>query len=306
MNILKQLYGDNLLIFNGVTYPVIVYPANAATLDTILGDTPQSPRDDFAIYAADHLHKRQQTQLITNGETYVLDELQITPLRITARLGQYFDMVATCDALDHEMRDFLHGKRHSTPLRDAFHACIPPQQALLNGAGRSATIGCAVLTVFHHNGQYQIMLAQRAANLAVGAGLHHVLPAFVMQPPVWSVQHQVFREYGEELFAMPEFDADYLDFPPIIELRTMLDDGRADLNLTGVAFNLLTLRAEICMRLVIHDPAWFTRNQHMLAAASQTERQNTLYIPLNDLPQIPTDLTPQGAAAIWLGYKTMT
>lgn len=303
MDKLKQLYGDNLLVLNGVTYPVLVYPADGASLDTILGDVPHLKRETFAIYDEVHLNKRKQTQIITNGDTYVLDELQVNPLKISARLGGYFDMVATCDALDHEMRDFLRGARASTPLRDAFHQQVKPEQALFSGAGRSATMGCAVLTVFNHDGQYEMILAQRAANLAVGAGLHHVMPAFVMQPPDWSVTHQIFREYGEELFAMPEFDAGYLDYPPIAELRAMLDDGRAELQLTGVAFNLLTLRTEICNRLTIHDVDWFTRNHAALDAAILTERQNTHYIPLDDLSRIPPDLTPQGAAAVWLGLQ---
>jgi hypothetical protein len=89
----------------------------------------------------------------------------------------------------------------------------------------------------------------------------------------------------------------------------MLSDGRAQLLLTGIAFNLLSTRPEVCALLMIHDAEWYIRWQNDLEQAMNTERQNTLYIPIRDdqtilnaLPQHPAQhFAPQGAAALWLG-----
>jgi len=114
---------------------------------------------------------------------------------------------------------------------------------------------------------------------------------------------------------MPEF-SDWLathahDYfythPAVSDLRVMLQTGQAELQLTGVAFNLLSLRPEICALLIIHEEGWYARWQHELIAAQNTERQETRHIPLKTLAGLPDDLhlrmVPQGAAAFWLGVE---
>jgi hypothetical protein len=324
-------YGDRLFRRDGVTYPVTVYPAGAQATgdpdDLLATGFPRNYADpgEFTAYAADYLRDRQRTHPhMTNGVSYILDELTPEPLRIRGRLGYYFDMIATCDALDQELRAYVRGQRDDTPLRDAFHRVIPPQQALTSGRGRAAIIGGAVLTMYRHNGTYEFILGQRSQRVSVGVGLFHVVPAFVYQPSGppgfyaddWSVRHQVAREFGEELFGMPEYPdwrpqpqtATYFyDHPPVAELKTMLADGRAELHLTGVSSNLLSLRPEICALLIIHDEDWYHCQRRALHQTRDDERQATRYIPLDTLAGIPDDphlhLTPHGAAAMWLGIE---
>lgn len=330
---LKQTYGDNLLTANGQTYPVYVFEPDAAQyndVDSILApDIPHTFDDPatYPIYDAAHLeHLKQSKPGLHNGITFDFAHLNQYPLKITANLGHYYHMLATCDALDHELRRYSRGKQNSLPLRDQFHRQIPPQTVLTDGSGRGTVIGVCALTVFNDEGRYKFILAQRSQSLGVGAGMFHVVPAFVFQPsgpqafyPVeWSVEHQVYREFGEELFGMPEYNdyarqhttptADYIyAHPAVQELKTMTTDGRAALHLTGAAFNPLSLRLEITIVLVIHDSGWFRRWQPQLQAALFTERQHTDYIPLDTLDGLPVDLplrmAPHGAAAMWSGIR---
>jgi len=325
---LNPLYGDDLYTHAGATYPLrVLRPADGQTdvNSLLVGDFPRDFVDPAAFPARDdaHLQGRQATRTLTNGLCYVMDHIETAPLQIRAKLGYYFDMIATCDAFDHELRDFARGDRDDTPLREAFHAAVPPGNAVYNGRGRAAVIGGAVLTVFNHADGYQCLIGQRPAQMATGAGLYHVVPAFVFQPSgperfyagEWSFTHHVLREFGEELFAMPEFHTwksalahDYFySHPAVGDLRAMLTQGDAQLQLTGVACNLLSLRPEICALLIIHDDGWYTRWQHELTAAQHTERQETRHIPLDTLADLPDDLhlrmAPQGAAAFWLGVE---
>jgi hypothetical protein len=276
----------------------------------------------FAFYDSDHLDELRTSRAgIADNITYVLHRLSVNPLRIEAKLGRYFDMLATCDALDHELRDYARGRRSDLPRRERLYETITPEDILQHGTGRSPAIGVATLTVFNHDGVYRAIIVRRSNTLATDAGQYHVAPAFVFQPSgpetfyadEWSVRHQVCREFGEELFAMPEFtnwdspaSARYFyDHPGVNDLRAMLDDGRAELHLMGIAVNLLSTRPEICVLLLIRDAGWYTRSEEMLKAALFTERQETLYVPIDTLGALPNDLhirmSPQGAAALWMG-----
>ena len=327
---LWSLYGERLYSHGGQTFPVIVLPAapdQHTDVDSVLvTDYPRAfvDRSTFAFYDSGHLQNRLRTRPgMTDNPTYIMERMQSNPLRIQAKLGRYFDMMATCDALDWELRDFASGRRDDLPHREQLHALVSPEALLYDGRGRSGVIGVAVLTVFNHEGRYRAIVAQRSSALATGAGLYHVVPAFVFQPSgpesfyaaEWSVRHHICREFGEELFAMPEYGqwqsaqtADYFhEHPAVAELRAMLEDGRAELFLTGIAFNLLSTRPEICAALLIHDPEWYRQSEEQLQQALSTERQETRYIPIDTLDRLPDDLhirmTPQGAAALWLGLE---
>lgn len=327
---LRATYGENLLTRSGETYPVytiLPHSSQYRDVDSILA--PEAPQESnhpaaFAVYDAAHLEHLQRIRPhLTNGVAYVMDCIDFggdSPLRLSARLGHYFDMLATCDAIDQELRRYARGEQDTLPLRDQVHQHIPPEQVMYTGAGRSAVIGGATLTVFNHSGQYLAILGRRANTVGIDAGRYHVLPAFVFQPLVmhpgeWSLKHQVCREFGEELFGMPEYDTwnspdgvqYFYEYPAVKDLLTMLANGGAELHLTGIAWNPLTLRPEICVLLLIHDADWYVRSEVALNAALLTERQATDYIPivtLEGLPDnLPETLTPQGAASFWLGIE---
>lgn len=313
---LQQHYSADLLTYQGVTYPIIIHRVRPdCSLDDLLGTLSQHHEADFGIYDAEHLEQIRSSRPVTNGLCYIMDSAQTNPPKLNARLGYYFDMLATCDALDHELR----ANPAHTPLRDQLHQTISPQEALLDGRGRSGTIGGAVLTVFNDGETYRAIIAQRSNQVATGAGKLHVIPAFIVQPAhniteEWSLRLHILREYAEELFAMPEYhewhapiesSAYFHQHPAIIDLETMLADGRAGLYPTGMVMNLMSLRLELCSLLVIHDAEWYPRNQADLQAALQTERLATFYPAIDDLDTLPAgwraQIEPQGMGALYLG-----
>src|SRR5690606_24563112 len=81
-----------------------------------------------------------------------------------------------------------------------------------------------------------------------------------MRDGEWSIEHHFYREWLEELFGMRESDSmDFYQHPALLDLKRMQAAQEAGLYLTGIAYNLLTLRPEICMLLLIHDEGWWQR-----------------------------------------------
>src|SRR5262249_18800431 len=127
---------------------------------------------------------------------------------------------------------------------------------------------------------------KRSENVAVHAGLIHVIPSFMFQPATptigreYSLQHNIFREYLEELFDRPdpahgETDPDYfLQDPLLLELRELLKTGQAEWYFTGVAVNLLNLRPDICTLLLIKDHSWYRRHADPTARQDQRFQLN--------------------------------
>ena len=336
--ILNRLQADYTLFErHGDTYPLTVFrpaPAQINDVDSCLGNFSAEflQREQFAIYDDAHLDAlHQDGRTLTNGKSFVLDKLETVErdgqLKIHGKLGNYFDMLATCDVLDHELRRYGLSEHNQLPHRTQFHEHVTPQTMFYTSDGRCPIIGAATLLVFNHEGVYKAIVVQRSSNMATGAGLYHVMPAFVFQPSEpeafyqheWSMKHQIIREFGEELFGMPEYadwddpqEYDYFySHPSIIDLQAMLNDKRASMHFSGIAYNLLSLRAEICSLLIIHDADWYTRSQNALQQAINTERQKTFYILIDNDDAIlsvlpdnpPRHFAPQGAAALWLGVE---
>lgn len=318
---LQSRYGDVLLWRAEGYYPVTVKPFHGGkSVEALLGNFDHTQfSNDFAIYDEAHLNRLKSTRRLTNGLCYALQSIDENGI-LRGKLGYYFDMLATCDALDQEMRMYARAEIINTPLRDQFHQTVLREHWLWHGTGRGSTVGLAALVIFYHDGEYRFIFCQRSQDVAVNAGLYHVLPAFVFQPNQsewaqveWSLTHQFLREFGEELFGMAEYDqfsnlttpTYFYEQPPIADMRAMLADGRAELLPTGAIFNLLSMRSELAMVCIIHDPDWYQRNEAGLNAALQVERQATFYIPLDTLAGLPDNLhlkmTPQGAAVFWLG-----
>ncbi len=315
---LRRQYGDVLHVRDNQAYPVAVRPIQGLDVECLLGDFTPHYIGDFAFYDHDHLHRLRQSRPLTNGLCYALKSLDGDVLH--GQLGYYFDMLATCDALDQEIRAYADGRISNMPMRQTLHQKIPAHQWLWHGAGRASTVGLAALVVFYHDGAYRFIFCQRSYEMGVNAGLYHVLPAFVFQPQKldwaeaeWSLTHQFLREFGEELFGIPEYPAwggadnpyYFMDEAPIADMRMMLADGRAQLLPTGAVFNLLSMRSELAMVCIIHDPDWYTRHEALLNANLHIERHQTFYIPLDTLDGLPDALhlkmTPQGAGVLWLG-----
>jgi len=332
---LAKLYDVPFFQRGEVRYPIAFFPPapqQIDDLDSVLGPLPSADdalegEEELAFYNHAVLATYQnRTPGLYNGITYAFKRLRPAPLlKVEARLGRYYDMLATCGALEQELRDANIHETLRLPGRTLLHRAISAQRVITEGAGRSAALGVACLTVFAHpDGGHRAILARRTSRNATDPGFFHVLPAFIFQPgeagPAardWSVRHQVEREYLEELFGMeedPQGQQDFAQQPAWHELQAMLGDGRASLHLTGVVVNFFSLRAEICSLLLIRDPQWWARctapdSATPFNAASEAQGGRLTIVPIEDdaalLAHLPPDvhaiMPPQGAAALWIG-----
>ena len=325
---LSRLYEVKLYERNGVRYPIAAFlpSAGQTEVDDLLGRAPRS--DDWlteehcAFYNHAYLATLQnKTQGIYNGVTYAFKRLKQHPLKLEAHLGHYFDMLATCAALEHELRDSDIEETLRLPARTTLHRDIAYHRAPFEGKGRSAALGVACLTVFRHEGRYKAILARRNSRNATDPGFFHVLPAFIFQPhdpaqpaASWSVRQQIEREYLEELFGMEEGIADFSQQPALVELRAMMQAGTARIVPTGIVFNLFNLRPEICALLLIEDETWWGRitapdSPTPLNAHAEAQNGRVTLIPIETdealLSVLPPDvhaiMPPQGALGMWLG-----
>ena len=322
---LASYYDVSLYERDGTKHPVVNYPASpeqALDVDSVLGHlTEQSPeKETMGFYNYAYLHSLQNSgRNLFNGTTFTLKRLRTNPLRIDATTGQYFDMIATCIALEVELLDVFERGMIRLPMRTQYHRQIDAKDALTSGKGRSAAIGGVMLIVFKHEGEYKAIVSRRTGQHATRPNALHLLPAFIFQPmnednirQEWTFKQHLYREYLEELVGMEEGNADMHAHPALHDLKAMEADGRAVINLTGVSMNLLTLRAEISALLLIHDANWWTDLQSGEKAyrlSTPESHDKLLLVPVeNDetvLQTLPEDyfltMVPQAIPAFWDG-----
>ena len=329
---LRHLYQCQPFARHGIEHPVIVYYPSAAQMrdvDSVLdARLPAVEERDFAAYDYSYLHDLQNSKSgLYNGRTFTLKHIRQNPLKLRGAIGRYYDMLATCAALEHELRDAAAQGWMRAPSRTTYHRQVEPQQALTHGLKRSAAIGIGTLTVCNDQGIYKAILARRSQQTALDSGLFHVLPAMIFQPTTanfahpqeWSVKHQILRETLEELFNMPEEQAPpswdfFYEQPALLYLQALMAAGKARLYLTGIVLNLLTLRPEISALLLIHDPRWYARitapdSDIPLMTAAETQGDSLVAAPIMEdeefLAHFPADLhlrmPAQATAAMWLG-----
>lgn len=323
---LASYYDVEVYEHGGIQHPVVNYPVSpeqAYDIDSVLGhlNTTTSNADDMPFYNYAYLHTLQNSgRNLFNGTTYTLKRLRTTPLRIDAGLGTYFDMIATCIALEKELIDVIEGGMVRLPMRSQYHREYKAHESVLSGKGRSAAIGGVMLTVFNDEGTYKAIISQRTGEHATRPNALHLLPAFIFQPMTanqaqadWTFKHHLYREYLEELVGMAEGADNMYQHPALKDLQAMEADGRAVINLTGVSLNLMTLRAEISALMLVHDERWWRKMQSGedgYKLNTPETHDNLLLISLEDndeaiQSQLADDyfltMVPQAIPAFWEG-----
>lgn len=228
-------------------------------------------------------------------------------------------------------------------LRKSLHEAV--QNPVRDGAGRSAAIDISTLIAYRDASQnssdYQLLLRRRGKKgVPLRAGLLHVVPGFMFQPTVttnfsneFSITHNVYREYLEEIFSVPEMEllpenTHWNQFYSDVRLQylmSLISEGSAKLYFTGVAINLMNLRPEVCTLLVIDNPEWYKRCQgkseygwkfnsefankkDKLVSGSKLVSSLTLAED-NEMFKTgnldPHEMVPAGAAAFWLGVDVL-
>lgn len=331
---LQHLYQCVPYTHAGIEYPVTVYyPSGAQMLDvdSILDPyLPQAESKDYAIYDYSYLHNLQNSKpSLFNGRIFTLHFIRPKPLKIRGALGYYYDMLATCIALENELYAAIEDGWMLAPNRAQYHRHVTPQDAILRGDRRSAGIGISTLVVFNHAGTYKAMLAVRSNNTAFDSNMYHVLPAMMFQPSSpnfdnaaeWSIRLQVMREVLEELFNMPENRAPerwdfFYEHPAYVYLQDLMAQGKAHLYLSGLTLNLVTLRPEITTLLLIQEPEWFERitaadSDIPFLTTDETVKNSVVFAPimtdvdfLAHFPQhFHLHMPPQASTAMWLAIE---
>jgi hypothetical protein len=317
-------------------YPVVVFPADAgAAVDTFtIVPAPPPPLVTLPPVVLTP-EERDRRARMWDGATLALSRMTLTERGTLAGLsgypGSYFAMVDSAMRIDREAQNAPLGASACPIRRAILSQFASPLDCLLNGGGVNAAIGGATLVVFMRAGVPHMTCAKRSSTVADQPGKYHVVPSFIFQPGSaveagasieWRVDHNVFREYLEELFSVPESElrasAAVYDHPNMRYLRTLLDKGGACLEITGAAFNLMNHRPEICTLLLIQEEDWFASQSDVTAAAAMglaPLKFNTEFdgsVGSSTLPMAdcrwegiyhPSAITPSGAAAIALGVR---
>lgn len=250
--------------------------------------------------------------------------------RIEGYLGSYFRMRDTAGYLEREL--------YATPSEEFSLDTLPARRAVLGafaspsicltqGGGVDGAMGGSTLVMFARDKTYDMLVAQRSAAHDRG-GLYHTVPSFMYQPVAHrqrvdpldkKISHNVFREYLEELFDVGVSDdaAALYEHPNLKYLCGLIDEGAAELRPSGLVFNLVDHRLEICTLLMIHDDDWYARQgdrsaaqRHGLApirASVEMGPQGVTALSIDDPSWIkildPSNAMPMAVATIVLGTR---
>jgi len=349
--------GEPIFERGGFTFPVTAYPTSRSQQSDpesalIRPISEGFPPDDELL--KDPLMRelvQRAGKPAQNLPTFAMQELLVGErVQMRCQMGTYFDMIDTCDALEWEILRAASSLKTASmqayklfdkrlPLRSRLHAQV--SNPVRSGACRSLAISLNALVAFYQDDDVYLMLRKRSEQVAVHAGLIHVIPSFMFQPATpaigheFSLRHNIYREYLEELFDRPdpkqgESDPEYFTRDPLLlELSHMLETGQAEWYYTGVAVNLLNLRPDICTLLLIKDDSWYRRHTDLTVPEDQRFQLNVEFAPhfqeaespvalVGNIPLKPTDrelaehvsieprtMTPCGAFAFWAGVDLL-
>lgn len=274
-----------------------------------------------------------------DGEKFALTALHIDDrLRLQCNVSWYYKVLSTSEYLKMEVFEAWVNRRkeiekalvegnalHALPWRSRLHEEVgdPILSGKLRGAGLStSTLVCYRSEIRERKG-YRCILFKRSDNqVSEAPGWFHVVPAgqFESDPAEtlegsFSVAENVLREYGEEFF-----DCQRKKIPlwhrheePVKAIIDMMTKKAASLHLTGISFELATLRADICTLLLITSPDWEQQWLPRIEETWEHKGDEAQYIWLEDTDEAiygnpeykvgVSDLYVQGATAFWLGVR---
>jgi 8-oxo-dGTP pyrophosphatase MutT (NUDIX family) len=216
----------------GSVYPVAVRRTHAA-LDRVLVLRPDRQAwidPELLSLGRDHLEAvRSTVPGMHDGPVAVFDRVRDDG-SLEGSASGYFNMVATCDALQDEWQHVEADV--ATPLREQAEQLAAPYGGVLaSGRGRAAAVGVSVLCEVPTAAGPAAVLGRRRASVATDAGKWHVVPSGMVEPDAATpLLRTAQRELAEEL-----------------KMRRQVQP--AELRVLGIAFDLLRLRPEVCLHL---------------------------------------------------------
>lgn len=295
---LTELYFDvDILVGPESPFPMGILELSSEVKNspnTILGRIDSSNKKEITILEPELVNalKRKGVK-IWNGNTFSLDHLVLDHERkvstINAYIGSYFNMISSADYLELELLAAI-AQDKSIDLTDfsARRATMSeynsPLECLKNGGGVDAVIAISTLVVYLRDNRYWLLCDVRSKEIAEYGDLYHVIPSFIFQPVTgvsehnlkveWSITHNIYREYLEELFNVPEVEQIgkpvapdfFYRHPNLLLLQSMLNDGSAKIKGVALGFNLFNHRPEILTLLLIEDELWYECQKDVFGA----------------------------------------
>lgn len=227
-----------------------------------------------------------QTLTIENG---------ILKLPIECTLELYGNILDSSDMLINELylqsfsdsyspRISPQAKLKQLPWRNALHKDYSnPVDILIDVKDRAAGFGLAVLTVINVNGTYVAYRGIRSSSVGTFQNAFHVIPSGMTNyrvpksevnigaPDVFlDIQHLIEKEFIEEWYDRKydtRKDALYetIKFEVKNEAYKLLygnknNSYKTQIFLTGIVFDLLNYRPEICALILINNPKWWVEH----------------------------------------------
>lgn len=233
----------------GLVHPVAVEAIPATIPDEAVALAAREHPCDPALEAAGAAHVKTvaaRSPGLHDGRLAVLDRVEDGVVH-ASRSG-YLAMLATCDALRAEYLDAVGaapgGARDlelalrtdgveagALPLRAVAHLAAGGDP-LRTGTGRAAAVGVTVVVTLPAGGGRRVVLGRRRRDVATDPGRWDIAPSGMLEPQAGDrpVLATASRELEDELGLRVEALADRLQ-------------------VVGLAYDLLRLRPELCLRL---------------------------------------------------------
>ena len=211
-------------------------------------------------------------------------------LPLACNLELYGNIMDSCDILIPELYLYFAlkgGTNHPTeilrclPWRQEIHRAHEDSVSILTQPKtRAVGIGVSCLTVFNNEGKFVAVIGKRTTQVGTYREVHHVIPAgmtnvdmegegaetLISDEGNLNIRLLVEKEFLEEVFS--ESWASRLDvspgkWPSLVrekcEKHLYGERGRyrTEVCLSGIAFDLLTYRPEICVLILIRNPEWW-------------------------------------------------
>lgn len=287
---LAHLYSDYpVLEYNAMKFPIALFPSSKTQrydLESVLGDL-DIEREEIINSELQQAGQEYLKILLRSSKppwedpTYRVLEYNLgETFSLSCGLGNYFNMLKTCDVLEFEILTEFGKKYPPFPcdfrefmerlkLRHYLHSISDPIREV---RGRSVAISASTFIIYAQDNTYKALVRERSSKVAVHQNLLHIIPSFMFQPVVrcyedeYSIRHNIYREYLEELFGRRDLDRPseklshnfFYEDPNLQYLEKLEKEGSARFFFTGISINLLNLRPEIHTLLLITDPEWIS------------------------------------------------
>jgi hypothetical protein len=280
----------NLLRHKDYIFPVAIFHAakpQRYDIESVLGNLDLQMKEnvdpEFQKIGQVHIKQLQTAdKKLWNGTTYRMVKFERDGrLNLDCALGTYFAAVSSQDIFESELL-LNFAKINPSPqsfeefskkivLRNHLHSLGDP---FSKPVGMSSALSIDTAIIFAEESTFKVFLWERSEDVAVYPNLLQIIPSAMFQPAVndfrreYSIKHNVYREYLEELFGLEEADRSkgnyawnhFYDNPNLKYLKQLEEKGNASFYLTGVSVNLLQMRVGVCLLLLIKDGDWIVNH----------------------------------------------